>query len=126
MPKQIHATVGVQIIDHPATALEVRQITARIASTADDHAAMRSATAVRPFIARATNQLHLPAQLGQQRITAGLGQQQLRRPEQLQQTKPTGIAAVDLQQLKDSRQPLLTGHADLPGCNVHRQFGITA
>jgi len=84
MAQQIHAAVGVQIINHPAAARKSAQIAARVCITADNHTAMLTATAVRPFVLRATDHLHLPAQLGQQRVAAGLAEQQVRRPPQRQ------------------------------------------
>lgn len=82
--------------------------------------------AVGPFVMRATDQLHLTAQLGQQRITAGLAQQQLGGPEQLQQAKAPGIATGMLQKLENTGQPAFIGFADLLGGYIHCQFGITA
>ena len=95
--KQVHAAVGVQVVDHPATALEVSQIGTRVGGAAEDQTAVVARAAVIQFIARATHQLHLTAQQGHQRVTTGLGQQQIRGPEQLKQLQPPAITTRYIQ-----------------------------
>ena len=125
MTKQVHAAIGMLVIDHRAAAAKLSQCATRILFAADNHTAMAATRTVRPFVARTTNQLHLIAQLSHQRVAAGLCQQQLRRTKQRAQLKPLCISACVSQQLHDACQPLLIGGLHRLRRYIHREGCVT-
>ena len=85
---------------------------------------MFAVAAVDQLVTGAPNDAYLAAQLGHQRVAAGVADEQLRRKPQAGQVEVVGVKTMQLQALKDARQPALIGLLDGLGRNVHAQVGV--
>lgn len=78
MAQQVHAAVGVVVVERQAGIAEVAEALARLSFGGDEQTAMLAGSAIGQVVAGHREHRHLAAQLGHQRIAAGLREQQVR------------------------------------------------